>query len=630
MSFFVQQQKAKKNTSRLVALFLLAVLGTVVGVYAVIRFIFFSVGEDGPKFEQQPFWDFNLFSICALITLIIISVGTLVKFLGLRAGGQAVARSLGGQQILPDTKDYHERVLLNVVEEMSIASGIGVPPVFVIPEESINAFAAGFTLDDAVIGVTRGCMERLKRDELQGVIAHEFSHVLNGDMRLSLQLMGVVHGILVISLIGRMLIYRPRYRAYSSRKGNQGGQFALGLGLLIVGSIGYISGLLIKAAVSRQREFLADASAVQFTRNPHGISGALKKIGGFHAHSQLQHPRAEEASHLFFADGIKRSFTSLLSTHPPLPVRIKRIDPTFRGEFPENDQIGVVSTDTGAEAGISQFADTAPPAPPQRAAKEVVMQSVGTPGEQHIRAAQGLLAALPLRLKQAAHDPVDASYLVYAMLLDDRETVQANQLAELPNNLARTEVEKLHKLFRSLPDPERFRLPLIDLALPALHQLIPEQREQLFRISGNLARADDQISLFEYCLHLILNRRVAGKRAKKKGGKMSRKDAVFTILAVLSRCSSRGEGDREAAFQAGLSKLPLPNQAPTLQQIRGGLPEFDQALNLLVDAPPEGKEQLINACCEVLWHDDLAEPSEIEVLRCVGEYLSCPIPPITS
>ncbi len=338
MDFFSHQEAARRKTKRLVVLFLLAVAAIIAGVYLVVTPVWFAYAAKEGFADDWRLWDPERLAVVALGVCTVIFFGSAFRMASLRqGGGAAVARLLGGRPVDPSTHDPDERRLLNVVQEMAIASGIPVPDVYLIEdEESINAFAAGLSTDQAVIGVTRGCLVLLSRDELQGVIGHEFSHVLNGDMRLNLRLMGILAGILVIAVIGRVLMHGRRSRS----KGAAQVQLA-GLGLYVVGYAGVFFGTLIQAAVSRQREFLADASAVQFTRNPGGIAGALKKIGGLAFGSRLTSAHAEEASHFFFGDAIRRGFSGLLSTHPPLHERVARIDPSFEGAFPRVDVASV-------------------------------------------------------------------------------------------------------------------------------------------------------------------------------------------------------------------------------------------------------------------------------------------------
>ena len=330
MDFFEQQAKAYRKTKWLVVYFVLAVISMIVMIYSAVMFVTITaVTGHHHYYSQTPisFWDPRLFLGVTIGTVAIVFFGSAYKTLALSEGGSAVAESLGGRLVASDTNHPDERKLLNVVEEMSIASGVPMPKVYVLDDEDrINAFAAGYTPSDAAITVTRNCMAKLTRDELQGVIGHEFSHILNGDMRLNIQLMGILFGIFCIATIGRILLY-----ARSSNSRDRNPLPLLGLLLLAIGSLGVFFGRLIQAAVSRQREFLADASSVQFTRNPAGLSGALQKIGGYG--SFMESPHASDACHLFFATGLDSDFLGLMATHPPLEARIRAIDPTWDGKF---------------------------------------------------------------------------------------------------------------------------------------------------------------------------------------------------------------------------------------------------------------------------------------------------------
>ncbi len=333
MNFFQHQEAARRKTGLLVVLFIVAVALIILAVYAA-ALAFYLTQMRGLEGTARSWWVPGVFFPVAIATVILVSLGSLYKIATLRGGGAVVASQLGGSKISPSTQKLNERVLLNVVEEMAIASGVPVPEVYLLDKEKgINAFAAGFTPDDAVIGVTRGCLETLSRDELQGVIAHEFSHILHGDMRLNLRLIGILHGILLLALIGEMLLRSMRY-SRDSKKGGAGIALA-GLALFVIGYVGLFFGKLIKSAVSRQREYLADAAAVQFTRNPGGLGGALKRIGGLAHGSRITEANPETASHLFFGNALRASLLGLMSTHPPLDVRIKRIEPSFDGRFPQ-------------------------------------------------------------------------------------------------------------------------------------------------------------------------------------------------------------------------------------------------------------------------------------------------------
>jgi Zn-dependent protease with chaperone function len=328
MDFFKHQDKARKHTKVLVVYFVIAVACIIASVYLASLVIFYgtqSQQQNGDPTPEIVLWDSKLFLYAMLGTLGVVVVGSLYKTAVLAKGGSAVAESLGGRLISPNPANPDERKLQNVIEEMAIASGVPVPKIYVLDDDAgINAFAAGHSPGDAAIGVTRGCLTLLNRDELQGVIGHEFSHILNGDMRLNLRVMGVIFGILCLAVIGRILLY-------SRNRRDKNPLMLLGLALIIIGAIGTFFGRLIQAAISRQREFLADASSVQFTRNPAGLSGALQKIG--EVGSRVESPHAGEASHMFFENALGNPFLRVMATHPPLAERIRAIDPGWDGKF---------------------------------------------------------------------------------------------------------------------------------------------------------------------------------------------------------------------------------------------------------------------------------------------------------
>src|SRR5271156_563338 len=434
MDFFERQDKARKKTKWLVIYFILAVAAMIFAVYIAAIVIFSGVQLHQHRFnDEQPqfdLWNAQLFLGVALGTIAIILIGSSYKTMALAAGGSAVSEMMGARPVSSNTTDPDERKLLNVVEEMASASGVPVPQFYVMDDEDgINAFAAGHKTSDATVTVTRGCMKLLSRDELQGVIGHEFSHILNGDMRLNLRLMGIIFGILCLAIIGRVLLQTARG---GGRSRGQNPLPLLGIVLLLVGYIGVFFGRLIQAAVSRQREFLADASSVQFTRNPAGITGALKKIGGLgETGSRLSHAHAEELSHMFFGNGVSEPFIGLLETHPPLADRIRAFDPNFDGKFPEvrYDENGQPPNEIskprhfqqmpnlfGTVVGGAILASGGMDEPPVIKSRHV-LPNVGNPTPLHLEYAEKLRDSLPDSVKTAAHEPLDATALIYAMLL---------------------------------------------------------------------------------------------------------------------------------------------------------------------------------------------------------------------
>ncbi len=442
--FFQRQADARRTTKWLVILFFLAVVG-IVGTVVVAT----TAALHGTRSIQQlrihPEVSLDTVGIplgAGAFSLALIGTGSLVKLVQLRGGGTTVAESLGGRRLNHNTTDPLERRVVNIVEEMALASGVPVPPVYFLSEEQgINAFAAGYSPSDAVVAVTRGTAEQLTRDELQGVIAHEFSHILNGDMRLNIRLIGVLHGILLLGLLGRMLFNIASRGGGSRRSGKDGGLYLLfiGLALLIVGYLGTFFGNLIKAAVSRQREYLADASAVQFTRNPEGIAGALKRIGAAVFGSRLSHPKAAELSHMYFGQGVWEGFTGMMATHPSLEKRILALEPNWNGVFPSMPQIAAAITELENVAGFVGRVAQADEVP-----VEVVRHSpdqVGNPTEQHRGYAAQLIENIPTEILEAVREPYGARAVMFALLLDPKAEVRERQFAALTEHMPADVVE---------------------------------------------------------------------------------------------------------------------------------------------------------------------------------------------
>jgi len=649
MDFFEHQAKARRNTSLLVVYFLVAVALIVVSVYLAVAAVMFYGHSRGPGGSPQTLWFPEVFAAVGAGTLVLIAVGSLVKMAELSGGGETVARALGGRPVNPNTRDLRERVLLNVVEEMAIASGTPVPPVYLMDREvAINAFAAGTTPQNAVIGVTRGTIDTLKRDELQGVIAHEFSHILNGDMRLNIRLIGILNGILLIAMIGYFLMRTGGgARSYSNSSGDKKGGNPLpllGLLLYIIGYIGVFFGHLIKSAVSRQREFLADASAVQFTRLPDGIAGALEKIGGFVYGSRIQNERAEEASHMYFGNGLRTPFLSLLATHPPLEERIKRIKPSFDGRFPETTQVLYTESDVidphalaarrtapsevhaAAVAGAAAFA----------LAPESAVAQIGAPRTRHIEYAAELVGSLPPEVAQAVRDPLGAVATIYALLLDDDEPrirdLQLQYLAERADARANAETMRMQGVVSHIA-PET-KLPLVSMVLPALKNLSPQQRTAFHDDVVFLIKADQKVDLFEYAVHrLILKRLVArldgGRKPIRPASPAALMAAASGLLSTLAHAGSTDPQAAARAFQAGVVKLPNRGAGiELLPRDKSGLGPLDKSLDLLAAASLTVKKQVLEACAATIAADGKATVEEGELLRVISDALECPMPPL--
>jgi Zn-dependent protease with chaperone function len=654
MDFFERQEKARQGTKRLVLLFGAGVIALTLAVYLAVVLIFAGVGASKhPRYYDRAFgearrnaapeiWNPQLLLASAAGTLVVVLMGGLFKTSELSKGGRAVAAMLGGIPVNPGTADPDERKLLNIVEEMSIASGVPVPQVFVLPkEDGINAFAAGYSPSDAAIGVTRGAIRLLNRDELQGVIAHEYSHILNGDMRLNMRLIAWVFGILCLTIIGRILL---------RTRGRKNPMPVLGLALVIIGWIGVLFGQLIQAAVSRQREHLADASAVQFTRNPLGLASALKKIGGFAQGSRLETPQAAQASHMFFGNGMGSPFFGLMATHPPLEARIRALDPGFDGRFPAVAGAGPRMADALPEHMASAFSGlfgdepasdwrSAPrpaPLPPVIAPHDIV-SAVGSPRPAHIRYARELQSAIPEAVSAAARESSGATALVFALLLSGRDEVRAEQTRQISAAMGEGIASEAVRLFPAARGAAlAARLPVVDLALPALRQMSARQFESFRAAIEKVIEADGEIDLFEYVLQKVTMRHLEphfGLARKPVVQFYSLKGLAGdceTLLSGLAHIGGEDAAQSQQAFLAGAETLSYTAQArmDMVTPEHCGLDRMDAALNRLSQAVPQIKKNVLNACALTISRDGLIKEEEAELLRAVADTLDCPMPPL--
>lgn len=661
MDFFQQQAKARKKTKLLVFYFIFAVFLIIAMVYFVALMVFTplqmqhtyiqDLSSEDLQQVHYALWNPKVFLGAALITLAIVSIGSAFKISQLAEGGSAVAETLGGELVKPNTTDPNERKLLNVVEEMAIASGVPMPKVYVLDDEKgINAFAAGHTPSDAAIGVTRGCITMLSRDELQGVIGHEFSHLLNGDMRLNIQLIGILFGILCIATIGRILLY--------TRGGNRNnaGPF-IGLALLAIGGIGVFFGRLIQAAVSRQREFLADASSVQFTRNPLGLSGALQKIGRYSFGSRMESEHAPDACHLFFGNGVREPLFSLMATHPPIDQRIHAIDSTWDGKFPPlaEDQIEVVKRAAlsdlerppssfppifGTPAGMIGAAILASDDENSSAIKSHhVLPNIGNPTPLHLKYALQLRDSLPDQIKLAAREPLDSVALIYAMLLSADETERTNQITEIGKRFSQPVSEKAAALFPGVSKiAAHVHLPIINLAIGGLRQLSAEQFQNFSQTMRWLIQSDGKVELFEFVLQKIVLRHLDSQF------NVARKPVVqfytfkplvpdcVVLLSALANVGSDDAAEIQKAFETGAPYLRAPDDSDLnlLPKENCGVKEIDAALNRLALAVATIKKNLIEACAHTVGADGVIQEAEAELLRAISDTLDCPIAPFVT
>ncbi len=634
MNFFEQQDAARRQSTRLVVLFLLAVVAIVVAVNVVAALALMGVSvqqaSSGGRITAPT--SFHLF--VTLATLALIAGGSLVQIMSLAGGGASLARMMGARQLSAQSSDPAERRLLNVVEEMAIASGIAVPQVFVMDaEQTINAFAAGYSPSQATVVVTRGTLDRLNRDELQGVIGHEFSHVLNGDMRLNLRLMGVLGGILLLTTLGRMLA------SSSSRRDSKGSSFVLlGFGLIAIGYIGVFFGRLIQASVSRQREFLADASSVQFTRNPDGIGGALAKIG--QAGSRIGHPRAAAANHMFFGEAIASGFGDLMATHPPVQERLARIygrpvaiEEIVARSAPAAAAAPPASAAVSGFAGGNEFGRSAGERRSAAADAQAVVNTganaviaaVGDVSTRHVDYAASLLDSLPSSVRELTRDVKGARQAMFGLVLALGGPAQAAQMellravgedAGLVAKIA-AETQALGKLAR---------LPLMALAAPTLKNLVPTERAAFLALLGQLIEADRRVTLEEFVVATMLEAAL-GERAGRavpvnyRALEPLAEDARL-VLSLIARAT---KGEAAACFDHGVKELGIPLallDAPAISLV-----DVKAALARLNQLAPMQKPRLVKALVKCAFADGKLTLTDAELLRAICSTLDSPLPP---
>ncbi|QDS91871.1 hypothetical protein FF011L_06070 [Roseimaritima multifibrata] len=635
MDFFEHQDRARRNSKKLTFLFILAVIGVVLSVYVLLGL---AVTGYNVKMADQ---DKNI-DLIALLTnwqiLLTVGGGTLLlvggasayRISSLQGGGQVVASSLGGRPLQQSTTDRDERRVLNVVEEMAIASGIPVPPVFLLEEEGINAFAAGYTPQDAVIGVTRGCVQTMTRDELQGVMAHEFSHILNGDMRMNIRMIGYIYGIMVIGFIGWQ-VFRIALYSGGSRRNNKDSSpiplIVIGGGLIAIGAIGVFFGNWIKASFSRQREFLADASAVQFTRNPHGIAGALMQIGASPVHGEIKNPAAPEFSHMYFATGATTMFSGLFATHPPLEQRILRIEPRWDGKFPKrrSPKSVVAASDASAEKEESRK---------KKIAKGVTIlagiEAIGQPTPSHLSLAHKLISEIPDAIKEASRNPYGARAVLYALLLNREPVARRQQLAQLEQHAERGLAKMTEAIAAEISKlDEQHRLPLVDMTLGALKSLSPTQYNGFMANLDVLIKADNKIELFEWVVVRVVHHHLGPPdRSRPKYHSLEKVSAQCSML--LSSLAWAGQGEPAAvqsAFDAGANALNVSGLT-LLPPDKMRLSELGKALDVLDLVDMSLKKSLIQACAECIVADHQVTAGEAELMRAIADSFGCPMPPL--
>ncbi|HNV78735.1 MAG TPA: M48 family metallopeptidase [Thermomonas sp.] len=629
MNFFEQQAVARRTSARLVFLMAVAIAGIVLAVDAVVW-----VATQSPE----------LVLFATLSSVAVIALGSLYRIASLGGGGEPVAQQLGGTLVPENTTEPGLRRLRNVVEEIAIASGVPVPKVYVLEHEAgINAFAAGYSTSDAVIAVTRGALDRLNRDELQGVVAHEFSHILNGDMRLNIRLVGVLFGILMIGLIGRKILEHGRF---GGRGKNIGAILVAALVAMLIGYVGLFFGRMIKAGVSRTREKLADASAVQFTRQTQGLSGALKKIGGLHDGSRLnQRSDAEEVSHMLFGDGVgfDQLFAGkLFATHPPLLERIRALEPGFNDDamarlqaqwrasppdgMQEDVALGLGGGSGARLPGVTQALSVTPP---------MVAAQVAAPGADDYRRADSIVIAIPDALRDLARQRESVMPLLLGLLLAGDEALAERQRVDIAARLGGEVADHAVRIHQQLTADlhPMLRLPLAGLAFPVLRLRPRPQLDAFMDTVQALVHADGQVSLFEYCLGRLLTVQVResldpsryARFGRRKPGNVRKEFA--TLLAVVAQAGHEDRASAQHAYLAGLQRVLPRDHLPYVPPANGVL-ALDAVWEPLDALDPLAKQAMVEAVTAAVSHDGRVSVAESELLRTICAVLHCPLPPM--
>ena len=631
MDFFARQEAARRQTRWLLAAFIFSVL---LVTAAVAGLVYAFTRSDDPTASMGPA------IMAGVVTFLVISCASLFKTLSLRAGGGVVARSLGGTRVERGTRDLALKRLHNVVEEMAIASGVPMPEVYVLEsEDGINAFAAGNSPADAAVAVTRGAITQLNREELQGVIAHEFSHVLNGDMRLNSKLMGWVFGLLVVAIAARIFMHGAGSgRRRSNGKNDGGALIMVALAVMVIGYIGVFVGRILQAAVSRNRERLADASAVQFTRNPQGLVGALLKIAGVSSGSKLESPDKEEVAHMLFAPGMSRLF----ATHPDIGERVRELDPSFRREqLParaaeaarDAERLRLAPGFAEESAAVSREAVAAPVSVAASAAAQVASLA-GTFDEAQQRYAHDAREAIPESLHAYADSPDAARQLLLALLRSAEAGVASHQddvIRRVYGDTLLARVQEAVPVARSLA-PE-LRLPAVQQLIPAVRRMTTRERVEMRSALQQLALADDRIDVFECCLLLLLQGNLRDAiEGNDEHGSASLPQAAAAVTALFAVLAGRGAADgvtAQQAYDAGIAHV-LPELRQPYAPVERWPDTLRQSLETLAALRPSAKKTLIEGLVRTVAHDRRLSVAEGELLRTVCARLHCPLPPILS
>lgn len=639
-TFYENQQEARRKTGLLAFYFGLAVVLIVLAVDLVLFFTDRYALESGSVLGPTHTFNLDAFTgfvdwlmgprgiAASVLTLLVLVTGSVLKTVKLGKGGDQVAIMAGGTWVDLNTQNAQERQLLNVVEEMAIASGIKPPRVYLLREEAgINAFVAGLMPNDAALAVTQGTLDSLTRDELQGVIGHEFSHILNSDMRINVRMIGILAGILMIGQIGRILLDTRSHGISSRGKRGSNPLPLVGAALWLIGSIGLFFGQLIKAALSRQREYLADASSVQFTRNPLGIGGALLKIRDASQHSYLTAKHADDISHMCFGEVMTHRFNALFATHPPLDARIRAIDPQLEKRLRASESL---ATSTPAVTSSSTIPTAASGfAPPSSAA--TLKASIGQLSTPQIQLGERFHAQMPAPLLSAAHDAEHAALLLYALVLaapqQDAAVNQSLKTLFEPASLAHL----IGLRSQILAMPIALRLPLLDLLMPTLQHLPgTEQANVLSKLRGVIG-ADKRYTLSECAYFLLADKYLQPRKRQRATVNSVHKieQPVACVFVALARASRSNEASQRKHFEHAMRCLGLGHASVSFDTPPNA-EQLIESMHTLARLSPVLKQSLIDNAIDMVIADQQIYLAEIELLRAFCEMLDCPMPPVDS
>jgi len=656
MNFFEEQRRARARTKILVLIFILALFFLVIATYAVIHlgyaliFLYF-VRPDEPNAVLTTFHP-TLFWASVLGVSLVLALASGHRIWSLRNGAVDLAFQLGGKRINRATTNPIERRLLNITQEMAVASGITTPEIFVLDQEdSINAFAAGNSPNDSVVAVSSGALKYLNRDELQGVIAHEFSHILNGDCKINLRLIGILYGITIIGATGKRLAWPGQFRRKPKpesiglfsmlrrrRRGEENMPLFILIGVLLqaIGCLGVLTARLLKAAISREREFLADASAIQFTRNSIGVSGALKKIASLESGSLMRSPYAEEASHLYFSDAIGRSWFGLMDSHPNIFSRILAVEPTFKGDLPritlqaDPDQVrNLFSADQDIEAAAKTIA------PQQQKVVntnvEKMLDNMGVITQEHLVQAKAIIDTIPQAIILQSLDSYGTQAILFGLVLSPGQQ-RINQIDILKNSTDAAMADEISKL---LPELRRLgpvhRLALVDMLIPSIRSLTKQRYLHFRACLEKLAHQCDQNQVFEYVLFVLITKHCDPhffgpvKRMKLAYEEQRALSAASDLIATLGYFGNPDSLASTQAIRRGLEELELKSM-PQLKPNKYNLETLERSLSVLFHSPYSLKEKVIRGCLKCILDDDTVTVEEYELMRAICEVLDLPMP----